>query len=245
MLVLTRLSIAAALVAGVVASANALMIDDFSTGPDNLLIQNGTGLLAQSETGTSILGGQRDSILAVTSSPFLQQTSLQITGDNGSMPGAFYSSGIGDMGNVNFNYSGLHIQGTQGPGLNANVSGDGAFDIGVLASDTALTFTVTLTTYGMGGVDEVSTGTMTTSGPVTTPTTFSMNFSDMNVGAGSTMGFDSSNLSKVSVQVAPANAGGDFALASFSTAPVPEPASLAAVVIGVAGLLRRRKSRRV
>jgi hypothetical protein len=242
MIKLYRLGVIVAGTACLAASGNALMIDDFSDGPDSLVLSVGTGTLVQEETGFSILGNQRDTTLTVIASPYSQQTAFEITG-NTTSPAGLYSSGIGDQGWVQLDYGGLHVLGDTPPGLNADVSADNSFQLTFLQTNTAVQVDVTASTYGLSG-DQVSVGSFVTSDLVTSPTNYTLNFADMAIASGSSLAFDPSNLSVVSVRMTPVNAGGDFAVGSFSTSPVPEPASLAALSIGAIGLLKSRKRKR-
>jgi len=144
---------------------------------------------------------------------------------------------------VQFDYDGFDVEDndgvqTAGPGMNLNLTGNGQFLFTFLNTDSPVQVDVTATTFGT--TNSVSVGSFMTAGNVIAPTTYSLSFASLGLGPGSTSGFNVSDLDRLTVRFTPTGQDGDFGLASISAAPVPEPASLAILGVGVISLLRRK-----
>ncbi len=242
-----RLALLSAFSAGSIISANAQFVfDNFMEGPDSLTVNTPTGFIEGQESGFLIAGQQRDVLLQALGQAFGQVSTFNVSG-SATQGASFLNNGTGSNAFVQLDYDGFDVEGnngvqTAGPNeLNLNLSTSGQFNFAFLASDSPVKIDVTAYT----GTTAFSTGTITTSpANFTTPTTFSIAFSSLTPGVGSTGAFNSADLDRLVVRFTPVNAGGDFALSSISASPVPEPASFAAVGIGLIGLTRRRRNRK-
>lgn len=219
-----RFATVAGALACLAASGHAVVIDYFSEGMDSLTISNANAYVSASESGKTIMGGQRDTLLYSMSDPLNLPMTLSIATSH---TGAFFASAPQATGYVQFDYSGQHTESNttfQGPGsgLNVNLSADGAFLLGVQSSNGPLRVDITAETYLMGpAIAQSVNGTLTIPGRVTSPTEFGLSFPSMSTGTTVPAKFDFGRVDRVVIRVTPLSLGGSFALSSLSAEPLP------------------------
>ena len=208
-------------------SAQALIIDDFNTGPYSVTLTTEGSMNTAFQDG-SVLGGTRTTRLFVESNPLNRDITLAIgngfaVSDSGTMADSWVRLGYGYRQAVN---GGLEVD-----ELNEDLSGHLAFSIDFLANDLLNDIKVYAGTWNGTSLD-LSTATAQVLGgvPFASSTlipissfTGSASFSDIDV-----LVFEFDN-----------SASGDFALSGISA--VPEPASMLAIGLGITGLLARRR----
>jgi hypothetical protein len=221
--------------------ANAVIIDNFTQGPQTLSILTGTGSTESQATGAAIPGTERDAWLNVTSNPFSQMVRFVITGSP-SGGASFYNGDVGTMGFVQLDYDGVDTEGnngaqTAGPGMNMILTGQTGFQFNFLSADSPVRVDVTAVTFGT--TNRTSVANFTTAANFNSPLTYTVNFADMTLGAGSTQQFLPSDVDRLIFRFTPVLSGGDFAIGSIAT--VPEPGSIAVLLAGIAGIVRMRR----
>lgn len=210
-----RIGIAVGALACLAGSSQAQCIDSFSTGVESIGLTAGVGTSARVESGLTILGGQRDTTVFVTQSPYSQQSFFNITGDP-AMPGAFFSAGVGDVGHVQLDYAGLHVQGTRGAGLHLTLTKSQSFEFAFINTNGPVRVEVMAITYGAKGQGDRASSAM-----VTTPdvnggkVAVNIRMLDLKPVAPAG-GVDLTNVDQISVKLAPVSPGGDFALGGIS-----------------------------
>lgn len=190
-------------------------IDDFSSGPYNVTIFSGSDF--NTEAGT-MDGGNRGNTLTVESNPLNQPLNLDI----GSGGLSVINSGTLTDGKLLLEY------GTYGSDLNDNLSGFDRFRINFLANDNPMKVTITVSTTGGG------TSSMMKSVAGGQFSAFTEDF----LFSGFAGGANFSDLDKISF-LFDSSASGDFAVDSLQA--VPEPATMAALAVGLSLIARRRR----
>lgn len=217
---LSLLILALAFVAGARAD---VLIDDFSTGPftDTFQYSDDNDV----ETG-SMLGGSRYTYMIELANPYNTWATWQIDSPT---PGLFYGSGLGLRAATDETWGGY-------AGFTEDWSTLGAtgFSVSWYGADQPLSAEVIVVSNSS---TVVSTSTMSIAASSTPFTT--------TFGLGTfTTPIDLADVDKVGLLLNP-GPGADFGIQSFSlVAPVPEPATLAALGLGSAALLRRRRPSR-
>lgn len=229
--------------AGLSGAAHAdFYIDNFSEGNFTLSGSSVGSLVAQQNGSASgIIGGQRDVLFGITSNPFNRTGSFEVDTTQGA---SFLSSGPGMATKVQLDYDGFDVESPSGPlqasasGLNLNLANTKSLDFDFLFSDLGVHTTADLYTYGGGH----SQGSFLVASNIDTPTTYNLDLSNLqSVGGGPAV-----NLQDVDriVFTFDGNAQAlDFGLRSVKAAAVPEPASLAAMALGLVGIVRRRRKK--
>lgn len=207
-------------------SAHAVIIDDFDTGAYNSgYVTSGTvhGWTA----AASALGGIRYTKLTVTDNPLIGDARTRVlTG-----PNILEVSSDTDLDAeywLGFGFANSDANVASNP-LNTNFGLNPLIELNFRSNDQAQPVTVTLHTNG--GANSYSrllniAGGITSVSPVTYTFDFSSDAALLGDVDGVTIYFDP-------------QAGGDFALNSVNA--VPEPASMIAIAVGAAAMIRRRK----
>lgn len=207
---------------GVVASSQALLIDDFSSGfYDSGPVTSST--IAWQNAG-SVAGGVRGTLVGFAANPLGEDSRLRIT--TGQM--AIASSGV--LADNLFQLAYGFAVGSTSVGsnpLNLNLSASPIFEADFRFNDIPQTLNVYL--FSNNGAQS-GTFSTTVAGGINSTTTISVNASAFG-----------GNLADVDAIVfefdtAP---GGDFAISNLRA--VPEPATLAVLGLGAAALIRRRR----
>lgn len=205
-------------VLGMVGSAHAILIDDFTTGPDSQSVKSGTNFFQ--ENG-SMLGGDRVIQLEVIDNPLNVSLAVDISnGFNSISEGPKLTSQPG----VGWGYT-APSQNTYGTfDLNADFSGQDHFALSFDNNEHAMSGTVLINdTYNQSANFNV---------------TDSQNPFEVDVNFAAFSGsVDWSHVHQIAV-VFSDPAANDFTMTKVEA--VPEPASMAALAIGAAALLRRR-----
>lgn len=231
-----RLISASALLGAITMGASAsVLIDDFTTGAQDLQIVGGTGSLEGQASGGSILGSERDVLLNMSSNPFNRNMRFEAVPGQGM---AFFSTGSGVIGALQLDYDGTDSEGNDGVqtassgGLNQNFigGGDNAFSFRFEFSDSPVTVSITAETYGGG----TSTSSFV-AGASNTAVDYLQSFSSFSGSA------DFSDIDRLVIRFTPMNQAPDFAISRI--AAVPEPASMCAIAFGLAGIVARRRKR--
>lgn len=210
---------------GVVAGANAqIIIDDFSV-PYSRTIKSGTRVDAQ---GGAFLSGERDIEMRVFSNPFNQDYDVTITG--GQL--AVISQGFGTLAKLSLQYD---CPGDETPGTNvslnnnantANLLGNGVnntFRVKFLDNDLPVQVICTLRNNGA-----IVASHSATRAALAGPGNLDFTFAPGDVATSGSITFEFL-----------ADRSGDFALEGIEA--VPEPATMVALGLGAAAMLRRRK----
>jgi hypothetical protein len=212
------------------ASASALVIDDFTSGPYSNTIQSGTVIASQ--TGT-MLGGERDTLMRVTGNPFNLDFEVII---NGGLAAISNDASVDSLFGLDYDGVGEETGGEEfvrGPGLgDLNLSGFDRLRFAFLENDQDLALTVQFRTFGRG----MSFGTFNV--PQNhTPFTFDVLFAGLNQqGAGA----DFSDIDRITIFF-DGLPSADFALRDIQA--VPEPATITALAAAVGILVARRRKR--
>jgi len=205
--------------------AHGMLIDDFSTGFD--VATTKTNVYAF-ETG-AMLGGVRENWLNVTSDPYNRSLELNIDGIYS------LSSGVGVQSYVELGY-GIKSNGSGGWtafDLNQNLTGTTALRLNFLANDRDVTAWAYVGTNMWTNVSRTS---LLVAGNQDSPFSVDFNLASLTTWVGT-----GANLSDVDqiVFVFQTKPAGDLALSSVET--VPEPASMAALGLGIAALVARKR----
>lgn len=226
-------------------TANAsIVIDNFTAGPTDLLINGGVGYQQsqQASFDGSIVGGQRDVLFEVNSNPYNQWGRFQIDPSQGA---SFLSSGAGETTTVKLDYDAFDVEPNDGTlhssstGLNLDLSSQDKLRFNFLFADLGLKTKVDLYTYG--STEAQSSGTFTVASGIDSPTSYDLNLSSLSSVSGG--GVDLKNVDRIVITFDGSQKALDFGLSSVQA--VPEPTSMAAIGLGLVGLAsRRRKARK-
>lgn len=220
------LVLAAVVVSGV-AQAN-VTIDNFTTAYFDTIIG---GTSVQFQQGAGIIGGERDVELNVLANPLNQFLDIAIAGGL-----TVISNGFGVQSTVSLQYDGLNDEvGNTGPGKVLTNAGNGAplgvgfcnaVRIGFIGND--LKVNITVEARNAGAIIGVGNGMRA---------------------AGQGAGFEDIAMAPAVLAAADsltfrftADPSGDFAISGLEC--VPEPASMAALGLGFAALVARRRSKK-
>jgi hypothetical protein len=214
-------------------SAHAIIIDDFTSG--NFAQSISSGSWVGSQTG-AMLGGERDTGVFVNSNPL--NTSLHMSVGNGMLVS---SAGVLMQAQIGLDYDGAGDETNstfpfeRGPGLggiNLMAGGHNAIRFLFRANDQPLTLTAYAITYN-GAAENISTATMTVN---PNQALFAVNLAYSSFSGNANF----ANIDRL-VFTFDTMPSGDFALDRIET--VPEPASMAALALGAAGIAARRRRR--
>jgi len=210
---------------GATVGANALVIDDFTTGAYSNTIQSGTVIASQAG---GMLGGERDTLMSVTNSPF--NLNFTVTIQNG-LAAISNDVSVDSMFGLDYDGAGDETGGNvfaAGPGLgNLDFSSFDRLRFNFIHNDLNLHLRVEISTYGQG----MSFGDFVV-GPQQSPFTYDVLFSSLSGGA------DFADVDRITIYF-DGLPSADFALRDIQA--VPEPATLVALIAGLGGLLARRK----
>lgn len=212
------------------ASASALILDDFTSGPYSNSIQSGTVIASQ--TGTMV-GGERDTLMRVTNNPF--GFDFEVVIDNG-LAAISNDASVDSLFGLDYDGVGEETGGEEfvrGPGLGGlDLSAFDRLRFKFLENDQDLELTVQFRTFMRG----MSFGTFVV--PAShTPFTFDVLFSGLDQRGG---GADFSNLDRITIFF-DGLPSADFALQDIQA--VPEPATFTALAAAVGLLIARRRKR--
>lgn len=212
------------------ASARALIIDDFTSGPYSNSIQAGTVIASQ--TGTMV-GGERDTMMRVTDNPFGFDFEVVI---NDGLAAISNDVSVDSLFGLDYDGIGEETGGEEfvrGPGLGGlDLSAYDRIRFAFLENDQDLQLTVQFRTFTRG----MSFGTFTV--PAShTPFTFDVFFDGLDRRG---QGADFSQIERITLFF-DGLPSADFALQDIQT--VPEPATLTALAVAVGLLAARRRKR--
>ena len=214
---------------GLAAVAPALIIDDFTDGDVNLVVNSGAGLA--SLDAATVLGGDRATWIGQSSFTGTRSSTLNVSGGSFSIDNSFGTSSTSSLGyGVNFvtNGGGFGVD----SGANFDLSAFNTYRFHFEGNDQPLTVFIGL--Y----MNNANAGVFlqkNVAGGQFSPFVLDVTMADM---TGSFGTLDFTDVDQVRVDFVTSNAG-DFAIDKFEA--VPEPATIAAVGLGVASLLRRRR----
>jgi hypothetical protein len=208
----------------VAGSAQATLLDDFNSGPGSDSITSGTRFSTQSGT---MVGGDRMDALAVDSNPngvsfgYIVANGL-VSGSAGARLAGRYESDYG--------YSNVTPTSFSFDDMNLNLSADSRFVVDFNSNDQPANLAILIQTNGGGfrSVNHAIAG-----GRATTPFTETILFSEFT-------GVNFADIDQLVLHL-DVSASGDVAIDQFSS--VPEPATMACLALGAAGLITRRRRR--
>ncbi|HVL40111.1 MAG TPA: PTPA-CTERM sorting domain-containing protein [Fimbriimonadaceae bacterium] len=216
--------------AGAAISAQAIVIDDFTSGAYSITA-NSVNPQAEAVRNGTMLGGQRDALVQYLSGP-LSVTAQVVIGGGGAQ---FYNEASETNGVLTLQYDGFDGEvedGVLNPGTNlgGNFSLGNSFDLFFPFIDAGLGSQVNLTiTVVTGG------GTATHSANINNGTNIMHS-----VAFGNFAGVDWSNVQRVDFRFQSPTAA-DFTLDSIRVNVIPGPAALLPFLAGMAGLARKRR----
>lgn len=213
---------AALFVAAAGSSRAALVIDNYDVGAQSIMLTTGTANNSLGMLAPDVLGGTRSLDLTITANPNMLSSSLVVL----PVPGIVTLSndvGVASVASATYDANGAGLG-----GVDLAAAGT-QFEFNILAVDLTLSITIEVTD------GNAVTSTKTLSGLMVGNATFAF--------ASFVGGADFTDVEKIKViWTAPDSA--DFAADFFGvTNVVPEPASLALVATGLAGLAARRRLR--
>lgn len=223
---LKNLIILAAL--GATASANALLFDDFSTGPYSVTLTSGMNTAFQA---ASVPGSTRVTRLAVESNPLNTAISLAVGAgfavvDSGTLADNWARIGYGYENNGS---GGLVVD-----PMNLNLTGLSSFQIDFLSNDLANDVKVYVGTWNGTSLDLSTATAVAPGGNNTTPFSLNISFASFT----GTANFADADVVVFEFDNSPS---GDFALRRLEA--VPEPMSMLALGAGVAAVIARRRKK--
>jgi hypothetical protein len=204
-----------------VTAANAVVLDDFSDGDAGIVLNAGA---AFDFKAASVPGGTRGLYLGIVDNPRNQVGEIYVAG------GKFTESAgvrVKTMSQIGYGFEDDGMGGFITDDMNLNLTGYTDFVFNFDSNDLDLTMNV----YVISGGNAFMSSKLVAGGRNETPFVETFSFA----------GFGGANFGDVDQIVVEFfnSAGGDFALDSFEV--VPEPASIAAVGLGLAALARRRR----
>lgn len=219
--------LSAVIVSGAALASSALslpfVVDDFSSGVPHSASVVGNGSATSRSTG-SMFGGSRLVLVDEQDSAYGLRSSID------ALPGVLaLSNDVGNSGLFWLAYlsTGALANGyTYSPGTDADLSGVSLFELDVLSSDKGFTLNVFMVGDGVSQWSK-------NFGPINAPTTITIGVADAV--------FDTADMSKIDAFHFEFLTERDGDLAISEVRAVPEPATLAALSLGAAALLRRRR----
>ena len=207
---------------GLVASAPAqVVLDDFTTGSAHFNVRSGTTYWNQSG---SMVGGFRMEGLEILQNPFNTPLDVDVAGGFLS-----YSQGSGVTSDVALAY---------GYKASADNTGFTTFDLGLdLSKYSYFDLTVAFDEASMPATIELNNDPSKTYQFTISPRTVT---TDYQVGFNLFSGVNFADIHQIAI-VFQDPTSNDFTLSSLSAQPAPEPASIAFIGLGVAGLIARRR----
>lgn len=216
--------LAIGLLIGVAASSQAVvMIDDFSTGSLDLQLTPPATTINGTRTG-SMVGGHARHVLSFISNPDGNDARLRVNP----------SVGVQMVSGEDLVSSSVMTQYGRLADLNLNLSGESAFKVDFRTNDLPLSMRVYAFTWD-GTAYKQAFGIAT----VAAGSNFSqvINFSSMTTATG----FSFANVDRVEFHFNTAPSG-DFSVTEITA--VPEPATMAALGLGIAAMVRRRRTKK-
>lgn len=213
------------------AAAQAIIIDDFSSGPYSITA-NSVNPTAEAVRAGTMAGGQRDALLRWASGPQSLNATVDITG--GAVQ--FFNSGSETTGSLTLQYDGFDGEVedgvlNNGTSLGLNLSGDSAFVFDFRFIDAGLGANVTILTTVVSSTGTASFLSTVSNGVGVMHTVDFSNF----------VGVDWANVQRIEFQFF-APAASDFTLDSIRTVSnIPGPMAAIPFLVGLAGLRKRRR----
>ncbi len=215
------------LAAATVAGAQAVVLDDFTTGAYSVEIGPAVGSSDLHFQAASVIGGIRATYLKILQNPRNGKLAMQ----TGPIDGFGFHSVAADNRLVGFTQLGYGFS-TSSVGsnpLNANWSGLNKLNVNFDSNDLDLSMMVTVVSNVEGSFNFIQTSRTVLGGRPATAFTESFDLSGL---------AQRNDVDAVLLEFT-TSPGGDFALTSVEA--VPEPASIAAIALGALGILGRRR----
>ena len=206
--------------------SHALLFDNFTGGAYDSGQLTAVGTTNAWQTTPTVAGGVRFVSQQITANPFSQNSQVRIVPSFG-MTFANQDSGVDGRLSLGYGYANNStVAGSNA--LNINSTGNPLYVVTFMQNDLPSTATITLFSSTLGSVSR----TVNIAGGVTSVTPYTFDFTG------------ASQLARVDAVTLTVNPlpSGDFAIRRIES--VPEPASMAAIGIGLVGLARARRRKR-